>query len=91
MVYDVIDATEMVCRFDDVVHPNRFVRNPDGVRFIDISGLLFCQSAALYMVGVIRKIYLGPVINTSLDFRFFLSAQAFKKRRKLIADILPLR
>ena len=91
MVYDVIDATEMVCRFDDVVHPNRFIRNADGIRFIDIPGLFLCQPATLYVVGVVSKVYLGSVLNTSLDFRVFLPAQAFKKRRKLIADIPPLR
>ena len=50
MVNDVVDATEMVGRFDDVINPYPSFGGSDSVCFIDIAGLFLGQPAAFDMV-----------------------------------------
>ena len=90
MVNDIVDATEMVGRFNDVVNPYSAFGGSDSVCLIDIAGLFLSQAAALDMVRVVRKVDLGPVVNASLDFRLFLPAQGFKKGRGSVGTFLPL-
>lgn len=39
VIYDIINTTEMIHRLHDVINIDRFIRNADGVRLINISGL----------------------------------------------------
>ena len=50
MVYDKVDAPEVVGCLDDIIHPDGLIRNPDGVGFKYIARLLLCQTAALHMI-----------------------------------------
>ena len=39
VIYDIINTTEMIHRLHDVINIDRFIRNADGVRLINLSGL----------------------------------------------------
>ncbi len=50
MVNNEVYATEVVCRFDNVINLNRIFGNADGIRFKDISCLFLGKSATLNMI-----------------------------------------
>ena len=92
MLYYIINTTEMIHRLHDVINIDRFIGNADGVRLIDVSGLLMRQEAPLYMIGIICKINLRTMVNTTFQTaRLFLPES--RQKRKLFSGlgILPAR
>ena len=65
MVYDIINTTEMIDRLHYIIHIDNRICNADSVRLEDISCLLVCQSTAFYMVGIVGKVNLSPVVDTA--------------------------
>ena len=66
MVNDVVDASEVVGGFYDVIHVHAFIGNAYSVGFKNVSCLLVRELAALYMVGVVCEVDLGAVIDASV-------------------------
>ena len=48
-----INATEVICCFNHIIHIQHFFFYTDGVGFKDISGLVMGQTAAFDMIGII--------------------------------------
>ena len=67
LLNDQVDTPEVVSRLNDIVHPDRFVSNTDGVRLENVPRLVVSQAATLNVVGVIGEINLDTVIDTSLN------------------------
>ena len=71
MVNDVINASEVVGCFHDVVYVDGFICDSDSVGFKDVSCLFVSEFAALNMVRVVCEVDLCAVIDTSAEFCFF--------------------
>ena len=69
-----VDTLEVVDCFYNIVYIDRAVFNANGVGFVDVSGLVMGESAALYMVGVVGQLDLyfvvDPAFGSALFFRF---------------------
>ena len=53
MINDHVNATEVICCFNHIIHIQHFVFYAYGVGFKDVSGLIMGQTAALNMIGVV--------------------------------------
>ena len=69
---DIVDGTEMVCCFDDIVDIHGLVGNAEGVGLEYIACLVMCQTAALYVVGIVGEVYLYTMIYATLCLGGFL-------------------
>ena len=67
LLNDQVDTAEVVGRLNDIVHPDRFVSNADGVRLENVPRLVVSQAATLDVVGVIGEINLDTMINTTFN------------------------
>lgn len=65
VVYDPVDAAEVVRGFDDVVHVDRVFADADGVGLEDETRLVVRESAAFHVVGVVGQVDLHAMIDTS--------------------------
>ena len=83
-VYNEVDTTEMVRRFDDVVNINSRICDSYRVGFKDEPGLLVGQAAAFDMIGVIGQVNLGTMIDSATDPAFFLFTKLLEKRGNLL-------
>ena len=75
MIYDIVDATEMIDSFHDVIHIDCFVCDADCICFLDIPCLVVSQFATLDMIGIISQIYLGTMINVAFELHFLLFSE----------------
>ena len=55
----------MIHCFNYIVHIDAFICNSYGVGLKDIPGLLRCKPGALYMIGVVGKLYLNLMVQTT--------------------------
>ncbi len=67
MVDDIVEASEVIHRFNDIVHINNPVANADGVRLKDKARLVMSQAAAFDMIGVIGQVNLRTMIDASFQ------------------------
>lgn len=67
MVDDIVKASEMIHRLNDIIHINNPVANANGVRFKDKARLVVCQSATFDMIGVIGQVNLRTMIDASFQ------------------------
>ena len=77
-VFDnVIDATKMIGRFDDVVDFDAviFFEDADGVRLVDIAGLVLGETTAFDMIRVIGEVDLDFVVNAAFCAELVLAAE----------------
>ena len=58
MVDDIVKASEVIHRLNDIIHINNPVANADGVRLKDMARLVMSQAAAFDMIGVIGQVNL---------------------------------
>ena len=65
MINNYVNAVEMICRFNHIIHIQHFFFYANSISFKDISGLIVCQAASLHMVRVIGQINLCFMINPS--------------------------
>ena len=65
MINDIIHAAEMVHCFDDIINARILGGYAKGVCLEDITCLLFGEPRAFYVVGVVSKINLRAVLNTT--------------------------
>ena len=74
-------ATEMVHRFNDVVHVHRLVgSHSNSIRLEDIACLFVGQTATLDMVRVVGQVYLRFMIDAALHLHRFLLTEYIKQR-----------
>lgn len=64
---DHIDALEVIGCFDYIIYIDNTVLHANGVGFIDIPCLVMGQAAALNVIGVIGKVDLDFVIDSTFD------------------------
>ena len=63
---DEVNTTEVVGRFDNVVHVDWFVfQHADRIGFEDVARLVGGQAAALHVVGVVGQLHLYLVVDTA--------------------------
>ena len=62
-----INAFEVIGRFDHIIHIDNAILHTDGVGFIDIARLVMGQAAALHVIGVIGKVDLDFVVDSTFD------------------------
>ena len=67
MVDDIVKASEVIHRLNDIIHINNPVANADGVRLKDIARLVMSQTAAFDMIGVIGQVNLRTMIDASFQ------------------------
>ena len=65
MINNHVNAPEVICRFDHIIHIQHIFFYTDGVGFKDISGLIVGQAAAFNMIGVICQVNLCLMVNTT--------------------------
>ena len=75
MIYDHVNAAEMICCFNHVIHVQHFFFYTNGIGFKDISGLIVGQSASFYMVGIVCQIDLCFVVDPAGVFTCLLFFQ----------------
>ena len=63
MINNHVNAPEVICRFDHIIHIQQFFFYANTISFKGISGLIMCQAASLHMVRVIGQINLCLMIN----------------------------
>ncbi len=85
---DQVDALEMICRLDDIVHVHRSAGRADGVGLKDVARLVMGQAAALDVVGIIGQIDLHLVINPAGGFRRLLRPQNIQKRFRRVGMLI---
>ena len=66
VINDIVDTTEVVHRFHDIIDGRVFGRNTKCVGLEDIASLLFGKFAAFDMVGAVGQIYLRTMVDTAL-------------------------
>ena len=66
MVNDVVDASEMVGRLNDIIHIYGFISDTYCIGFKDVSCLFVCELAALDMIGVVCEVYLCAVVDATI-------------------------
>ena len=64
---DLVNATEVIGGFDDIVHPHAFLGNADGVGFKNKARLLVGKAAALHVIGIIGQLNLYLMINSAVN------------------------
>ena len=67
MVDDIVKASEVIHRLNDIIHINNPVANADGVRLKDKARLVMSQAAAFDMIGVIGQVNLRTMIDASFQ------------------------
>ena len=72
---DRVDATEMVRRFDDVVHRDVRTDFANRPRLENPARLLMRQAAALDVVGVVGEVDLETVVDAPGHFGFALGLE----------------
>ena len=72
---DHVNATEMVRRFNHIIHIEDFIFHADGIGFKNISGLIVGQTAALDVVGIVCQINLCFMVNSTGVFARLLLFQ----------------
>lgn len=68
IVDDVVNCTEVICSFYDVINVNCIVSNSNSVGVEYIACLVVCQSAPFDVVGVVCEINLYTVIDATFCF-----------------------
>ena len=91
MVDDIVDAAEVVCGLNDIVHIDGLafalalvIGETDRVGLKDVPGLVVGEFAALDVVGVVRQINLRAVVDAAAHFALFLFAKSLQKGRGLL-------
>ena len=64
---DHIDALEVIGCFDYIIYIDNTVLHANGVGFVDIPCLVMGQAAALNVIGVVGKVDLDFVIDSTFD------------------------
>lgn len=67
MVDDIVKASEMIHRLNDIIHINNPVANADSVRLKDMARLVMSQAAPFDMIGVIGQVNLRTMIDASFQ------------------------
>ena len=80
MVDDIVDTSEVIDSFQDVVNTDSHFSNANGVRLKDIARLVMSQPTTLNVIRIIGQIYLNTVINASFESGFLLLPQHIQKR-----------
>ena len=83
MVDDIVNTTEVVDGFHDVVDAGVLRSAPQGARLKDVTGLLLGQSAALDMIGIVSQVNLDAMVNAAFHPHLLLFAQSGKQGRHL--------
>ena len=65
MINDIIHTAEVVYSLHDIINTCILSSNAQCVGLEDIARLFFGQATALYVVGVVGKVYLRTVIDTA--------------------------
>lgn len=90
-----IDATEMVCCLNDIIHIDRaalIVSDTNRIRFKNISRLVVRQSASLDVVGIVGQIDLHLMINATFYPADLLSPQESEQiLRRILFLVCPFR
>ena len=88
VVNDIIDTAEVVHRLHDIIDGGVLCRDAKCIGLEDIARLFFGQFAAFDMVGVVGQINLRTMVDTALQFGFFLFAKTGKERRESFLSFL---
>ena len=83
MINNHVNAPEVICRFDHIIHIQHFFFYANSIGFKDISSLIVCQAASLHMVRVIGQINLCLVINPTGIFTCLLLFQNIQQSNRL--------
>ena len=83
MLYDEVDAAEVVGRLDDVVDADRLIGDADGIGLVDVARLLLRETTSLDVVGVVGKVYLRPMVDAPSHLALHLLSQSKQQRRVL--------
>ena len=75
VVDDIVDTTEVVHRFHDIIDGRVFGRDTKCIGLEDKACLLFGKFAAFDMIGVVGEINLRTMVDSALQFGVFLLAQ----------------
>ena len=75
MINDHVNAAEVICCFDYVIHIQHFFFYADGIGFKDISGLIVRQAASFHMVGIVCQFDLCFMVDPTGIFTCLLLFQ----------------
>ena len=82
MINNHVNAAEVICCFDHVIHIQHFFFYADGVGFKDISGLIVRQAASFHMVGIVCQINLRFMVDPTGIFTYLLLFQNIQKSNR---------
>jgi hypothetical protein len=67
-IKDVIETGEVIFGFNNVIDISGFTGfSIDSICFINVTGLFFREPTSFNSVGVIAQLYLGKMVNSSLE------------------------
>jgi hypothetical protein len=67
-IKDVIETGKVISGLNNIIDIGGFTGfGINGIRFINVTGLFFGEPAAFNPVGVITKLYLGKMVNSSFE------------------------
>ena len=84
MINNHVNAAEVICCFDHVIHIQHFFFYADGVGFKDISGLIVCQAASFHMVGIVCQFDLCFMVDPTGTFTCLLFFQNIQQSSRFI-------
>ena len=86
MIDNHINAAEVICCFNHIIHIQHFFFCADGVRFKDISSLIVRQAASFHMVGIVCQINLRFMVDPTGIFTYLLlcAKKANKKHQQIL-------
>ena len=88
---DVVNAPEMIARFDDVIYLQYLVFTPNGVCFENKTRLFLREPAPLYVIGIVCQLNLCFVVDSPGESHLHLLSQNVKKRHWLFLFRPPKR
>jgi hypothetical protein len=88
MINNHVNATEMICRFNHIIHIQHFFFYANSIGFKDISGLFVGQAASFHMVRVICQINLCFMINTTRVFTCLLLFQNIHQSNRFFFPLI---
>ena len=85
---DKVYATEVVYGLHDIIHTDTLSFNTYGVGLEDVTGLVMSKTTSFYMIGVIGKVNLRTMIDSTFYLHLLLLTKNLQQWRYLFGSAL---